>query len=370
MAEKLIVDKSKVIALADSIRAKTKSTSLLSFDNMKTAVDELELGGGVIEVDELPEVVWSGTAVPNTGYVEKVYFNNNLSDDEIENILKDLSLSGGGSFNGNPFMYYYVLQSLRQESTSDGVSIEIHKFENGAYSISLRHYDSSVLLWCNNKYLSSIDETAMYFKKEYINIYSNVIDYEGSTPVGFENEYISQLFSLTSFEQPLKENSLIKLTNKGTSIPNNSTVETIYFNTDISTDDFYSIVNNINFIDASVLGLSGFSFYPVMAYLSGSNPYILTFFKQSDSVITLELVNFSTNETVQSFFKTKYINFFGSGWYTFSNPYPIGYDVLSTVSGVPIGTQNELLKDLISTTPFETLYLVDKGTFKELIIKE
>ena len=51
MADKIIVSKSKVTNLFDSIRAKSGSTDLMSFDTAKESVDGIET---IIEVDELP----------------------------------------------------------------------------------------------------------------------------------------------------------------------------------------------------------------------------------------------------------------------------------------------------------------------------
>ena len=45
----------------------------------------------IIEVEELPQPEWKGTPVPTSGYVEKVYFNKQLSSEEIENIIDSLT---------------------------------------------------------------------------------------------------------------------------------------------------------------------------------------------------------------------------------------------------------------------------------------
>lgn len=46
MADKIIVSKSKVTNLFDSIRAKSGSTDLMSFDTAKSIVDDIQTGGG------------------------------------------------------------------------------------------------------------------------------------------------------------------------------------------------------------------------------------------------------------------------------------------------------------------------------------
>ena len=82
MADKIIVSKSKVTNLFDSIRAKSGSTDLMSFDVAKESVDNIETGGGVIEVEELPKVGSEPVAVPNSGLIERFYCNTVLSKQE------------------------------------------------------------------------------------------------------------------------------------------------------------------------------------------------------------------------------------------------------------------------------------------------
>lgn len=55
MADKVIISKSKMISLADAIRAKTGSTAKMTIDTMNAALDNIGGGGSnIIEVSELP----------------------------------------------------------------------------------------------------------------------------------------------------------------------------------------------------------------------------------------------------------------------------------------------------------------------------
>lgn len=138
----------------------------------------------------------------------------------------------------------------------------------------------------------------------------------------------------------------------GTPVPNSGEVGDIYFNTNLSNSEYYEIVNKLNFIDASTIGASGFSFYPVYATLiGGSIPYVLAFKKFSDTDIDLAMVNFSTMQATIDFFIGD------EGWQQFANPqlgsvYDPPLQFLSELSGLPIGSENDKLSSLISTTPF------------------
>ena len=102
-----------------------------------------------------------------------------------------------------------------------------------------------------------------------------------------------------------------------------------------------------------------------MAYLVGSTPYVLAFKKMSDTYIDFALINFSNMLTIQDFFTGD------DGWQFFKNPYNIGYQSLSSLSGIPIGNQNNLLSDLISITPFDnTMYIYENGKYVELVKNE
>lgn len=530
MADKIIVSKSKVTALADSIREKTGVSDLLTFNEMKTAIDEFKGGGGVIEVEELPKVKWEGTAVPDSGNIGLVYLNLNLSTIEVFNILNSLNITNVPSFGlvypiiANSDFTKFLVVGTSYEENEDGsftinsfqittettllfhssygwfveednrllinyenilslaapqVGVEIQNdklssilsitpFEGGEEaeegSIYKDYDDDKYYLLKNKNFINlstkliesktlpiitdnievpnnkhvycvyfntnlSINETVSILENlTYYNINgakvnilltsgSNMIavsidgsvcvisdimneyvffinkkteelnfvgwnpEFNGlyiingvvtnnnpifSLPSGTENSLISKLFSIKPFleERYIEEGDIIKVPNTGTTIPNSGLVEKIYFNRNISEDEYYNLLNNsVTFIDASLVGSSGFSFYPVMAYLVDGNPYILTFFKYSENTIFLDLVNFGTNEIVNSFFE--------NSWLFFKNPYTIGTELLSDLSGIPIGTENNLLSNLISITPFDnTMYIYENGKYVELVKNE
>lgn len=82
MADKVIVTKSKITALADSIRAKAGTTGAMSIDAMNAALDNV--GGASVE--------WENAGVsPETSKLLEVYFNTSLSETEVVDIIKNAS---------------------------------------------------------------------------------------------------------------------------------------------------------------------------------------------------------------------------------------------------------------------------------------
>ena len=93
MADKGIVARAKVEALVESIRAKTGITGPLSFDAMKTAVDNMtgssSGGGASVEWANEEGILFKeiyGIDLPNH---KEIYFNTNLSIEEVYNIINN-----------------------------------------------------------------------------------------------------------------------------------------------------------------------------------------------------------------------------------------------------------------------------------------
>ena len=142
---------------------------------------------------------WQGTVVPNSGYVEKVYFNNKLSADEVYNILSQLT------YIETPFLTYPVYPIL---FANDGnpvmfVAKYIGSVSNLTYydiflstditnpetAVTILNMDSS-----NDILIVEFNNTEYTINKEVINDYSGL-------PIGIQNDLISSLVSSTPFTQ-------------------------------------------------------------------------------------------------------------------------------------------------------------------------
>jgi hypothetical protein len=98
MADKVIISKSKLVALGDAIREKTDSSEKMTVDVMTETMRNYS--GGQEEIvkcltadyaqEELP--IWKGTTIPNSGTITNVYFNTYLSIKEVEELVSQLDL--------------------------------------------------------------------------------------------------------------------------------------------------------------------------------------------------------------------------------------------------------------------------------------
>ncbi len=281
MADKIIVSKSKVTNLFDSIRAKSGSTDLMSFDVAKTAVDEMS--SGVIEVEELPKVGWSGTPVPNSGTVEKVYFNTNLSVEEVNEILNDIEFIdyGEGAFG-------YIV------------------FANNDMTkpIVISKFDGFVDILVNNSYAIFSTSGQSYIgwnpeKENYVDLNVEAESEIEGMSIGSQNSKLSSLFSTTPFvkEEPAK-GSVYKVKTKV--VPDSGYVDKIWFNTSLSIDEVVSILDTLELADGTNMGSPGYDGY--LIYVNGNTAEMVIVMKsQSSGLFSILWMYVMANITIPIF---------------------------------------------------------------------
>ena len=172
-----------------------------------------KLDNDVVEVEELPSL---GTSVPNTGYVEKVYFNTNLSVDEVIQNLYSLA-----PYVTDNFIY------LLSDNDKNLIYIRIEDFNTQAFGIYNMHdftssNDDLEILFLNNYTGSDPNYNFQGWNPNFngvIEINGQVTDtFTNSTPnVGLGNELITDLFSTTSFDSNIDPNKIYKMKATGES---------------------------------------------------------------------------------------------------------------------------------------------------------
>lgn len=160
--------------------------------------------GFPIEVDNLPTN--RGTAVPNSGYVEKVYFNTALSIEEIVSLLSQLSYD----FQG---MAYQVISDTNGEKALLVMNIGTWYgvMANGEwYFASDTFEDMGVTFsgWNTNISDYSFNDTAI-----------STFEDDGVTfSVGAKNNQLTNLFSSTPFKSAGVEGAIYKTPRKFTDV--------------------------------------------------------------------------------------------------------------------------------------------------------
>lgn len=326
--------------------------------NLAEAIADGSLGGGnsleVIDVEELPSpTIDTSTAVPSSGQVGKLYFNTKLSVEKVNEILEGLEYVSG--ILSNPCVAIATNADMSQgvvllRNSSDMGIVYVIATGDGQNIYEYVPWNTEIAGWVLSEYELNIN-----------NMLSVLAPQVGMT---IQNDKLKQLISITPFEAPNTDIQLDKLYRTpikgggewvGTVVPNTGTVDKIYFNTSLAKTEVKNLLtSSITWINATNLGQSGFEFYPILAYMNGSYPYVLAMKKYTAVVdeykvgdINIALINFANMTTVKNIWVDR-----GGGWETFENPYSIGFEALSELSGIPIGTQNELIKSMFSTTTF------------------
>lgn len=344
---------------------------------------EGEYDGSTLVVDELPKGGWQGTAVPNSGLIENVYFNTALSNEEVISLLQNIEYTEHPLFKFTPIISfnaddtmgdgvcgigaiydensdaYMILQML--EVKPDGASnIIVTTVYSSKENVNIMNVITSTTAGWQEEVISN---PVVTLNKEVLNAYNPS---EQNVPSGTQNDKLSSLISTTPFvnggkpgvidiksmienekkipleiEVNAKGNaSIITKEWKGTALPVDEYIENVYFNTNLSVQEVEKILENF-------LAKIGSSYYSVFYNSQGSDgEFYLSIESYTEGGKNIYYINshengIFTNQEIDS----------EAGWNPDIelNPYPLGmYNTLSEEEKI----LNQELASLVSITPF------------------
>lgn len=135
----------------------------------------------------------------------------------------------------------------------------------------------------------------------------------------------------------------------GTAVPNSGNVEKVYFNTALSADEIINLIKDLTYIEISgltdrgniILATSDYSLAIAIVYHDTSTG-------NSSTTFSMYVVNPAVGDLIDTIVYYDSTN--GLNWEF--NEYSINSEVINDLMGMPVGVENELIKNLVSTTPF------------------
>ena len=220
MSEKTIPSVFKDIA--DAIRTKNGETAGMKPEVMAQKILDIKGGATVTKQGE-----WQGTPVPNGGYVDKVYFNTNLSISETVNMLKNLTyydllnVEACNLLNNNSNTALMVMMQDNVYAIENFTNEPIIYFISG----EIEGEEVPFVGW-NPDFDGMIEISSV--------VHSESPVFDAIVPVGEDNDKVSSLFSTTPF---------VRSGSEGTAVPLGE-LDKIYFNTSLSIEEVVSIIEN------------------------------------------------------------------------------------------------------------------------------
>lgn len=317
-------------------------------------------GGGIIDVEELPSK-WKGTPVPNTGYVENVYLNTNLSINEVNKIIKSIT-------NGR-----YVALSDAE-----------HTQAIGFIGISEDGIDAAMIMDAitNTVYFASTEELGLDFVGWNpdvtfpIAINSTVVsnvEIDVLYEVGMQNDKLSSLFSTTPFELEkvnVDEQVLYRVYSKE-AIPETGTVKlsNLKMNFSLSVEETVAILKQLTY---QIDGAQGYYDILILDIYGDGHPATYIWVRY-DSEADLYLIEADEGAII---FASKTNEDYGviEGWHEdiyndlLQSLIAEGSTEVPTVSQTTLGEvyQNDKLIDIICVDSGYKLYHCKEGFFYEI----
>lgn len=315
---------------------------------------------------------WKGTPVPNSGTINKIYFNTNLSNDEVLNTINSLEfkevIEGSGLYAYNVVWGYYGTD------------------EATFFQILIQKYDNAIIIEYKNSIGGAIQNLFTYNVEGSENGWtSNAISpiVPSETPcnlreikdgfyIGTQNDKLSSLFSITPFEEvqevtldswaediadAIREKKEITTGNwGGKTVPNSGTVDKLYFNDKVSFQEIYNLLSSIEYAPYDDNGF--FEVYIALNCDGGSSFGVI----KKNNTDTPRGIEYDINVDDELFWTSVNDEGFTSyGLNVLATQQNYGYipntgEALDKDSignkEYEVGLQNDKLSSLISTSPF------------------
>lgn len=315
---------------------------------LEQAIADGSLGSGnsleVIDVEELPSAtIDTSTAVPSSGYIEKVYFNTKLSVEELYNIFETLT------YGEVPDTNYYPTAPVIANSDMSSALVAMKVTSGLEYDYLL----NTMINGENTRILNLSREKAEWFMSETLIRYESVAEFL-APQIGLEvqNDKLKQLISITPFEAPNPDIELDKLYRtpiteggewSGTAVPSSGQVGKLYFNTKLSVEEVNAILSELEYVEG---------------VLSAPAVAVATTTDMSQGIVIMGIIEESGSAFIittgdgQNIYEYDSGDTNEKGWKMSEYDLNIDNMLEAVASQVGMTIQNDKLSKLISTTPF------------------
>ena len=344
-----IVGGEEVVFQNDKLSSLISTTPFVQSEGEQITL-EGDYDGSTLVLDELPKGGWQGAAVPNEGFIEKVYFNTNLSVEEVINEIQKIP--------SEKLSTVYCVFCAINTTTPEMIGIIQ---QDGVYGIISLAYNTSYFI------SQDVGMGFVGWNPEFNGVFTinseliSTNEGDEGTIYGDENNLLSSLISTTPFIQtkpntidiksmienenkiPLyikvnvSTNARILMTGTGEikpTLPVEGYGQSVYFNNKLTEDEVNAVLSAIEFEGSS-------------------NEYVVCYFEEGSSTYKLSVTRYWYNDKPvhsivygSSDIFTSYTGGSGSsGWSSWmSNP----------IKGnlIQPGSQNDKIVNVFSGTPF------------------
>lgn len=340
-----------ILKNASGIPQKYSGVTKIKLPTVEGGTVEFSEGSSSAVIKALIEV--ENTPVPNTGNIEKVYFNTNLSIEETDTILATLSYQPLDANNTNTGVYYVVVNAAKN------ILLAVLK-DNTNNTYNITDFATFETIYSSVYFEDGEDKFTGWYKDipNYFEINDNVVSYLEGISIGTQNNKLSKIFSIAPFVPPTAEEIPLEgeydgniaevndLNGKWQSVtvPNNNHIENVYFNTKLDDSEIISILSQVTYIQTPFLD---YPLYPILCTESGS-PVVIAV-KLSNTEYEIDIITDIVNETYERIYSSYLINGV-KGFY--KNNYKINAVAINNYNGLEVGVENDKLSLLVSTIPF------------------